>query len=67
MIKSIAIALAALLVSGQAFAQNTTTTSPDGIGGWDTRTTAPNGHITGQSTTMPDGIGGSITTPSVHR
>ena len=33
MIKSIAIALAALLVSGQAFAQNTTTTTPDGIGG----------------------------------
>ena len=69
MIKSIAIALAALVVSGQAFAQNTTPTTPDGIGGWDTTTTAPNGHVIGRGSSTPNGIGGwdtMTTAPNGH-
>lgn len=69
MFKSIAIAMAVLLVSGQAFAQNTTTATPDGIGGWDTTTTAPNGHVIGNSNSTPNGIGGwdtTYTAPNGH-
>jgi hypothetical protein len=51
----------ALFLSGQAFAQyDTMTTMPNGIGGYITTTTGPNG--TTRSTTMPNGIGGYNTT-----
>jgi hypothetical protein len=61
-IKSIAIVLAALLISGQAFAQyGTSTTMPNGIGGYNTTTINPNG-TSSTTTTMPNGIGGWNTT-----
>ena len=53
MIKTIAIALAALLMSGTAFAQNTYSTMPNGLGGYNTYY---GGGRT--STTMPNGLGG---------
>jgi|EndMetStandDraft_8_1072994.scaffolds.fasta_scaffold1631895_1 hypothetical protein len=63
MIKSFAIALVAMLVSGQAFAQygGTSTTMPNGIGGYNTTTINPNG-TSSSTTTMPNGIGGYNTT-----
>ena len=63
------IVIAALFMSGQAFAQYNSTTTPNGIGGWNTTYTAPNGHIGGYSTTTPNGIGGyntTITAPNGH-
>ena len=77
MIKTIAMALAALLISGTAFAQFQTTT-PNGSGGWTTynygtgtfKSTTPNGsggyttydYGRGQfSTATPNGSGGYTT------